>query len=90
MPILKRMEARQYRLLQLELLRSKADKTANMEESRNIDTRIRVVLNLQRRDFNRLDTHREGLHLDVLKAIDTWGDTIDQAEENQASVEATG
>jgi hypothetical protein len=37
-----------------------------------------------------LDTHREGLSPDALKAIDTWGETIDQAEEDQASVEATG
>ncbi len=27
---------------------------------------------------HRLDTHREGLSLDALKAIDTWGATIDQ------------
>ena len=39
--------------------------------------------------INRLDTHREGLS-DALKAIDTVGETLDQAEEDQALVEATG
>jgi hypothetical protein len=40
--------------------------------------------------MNRLDTHREALSPDALKPIDTWGETIDQAEADQASVEATG
>jgi hypothetical protein len=86
-PILNRTEARQYRLAQLAIVRSKATDT---EASDNITIRIGVLIKAQRRDFNRLDTHREGLSPDALEAIDTWGETIDQAEEDQASVEATG
>jgi len=101
-PILKRMESRQSRLAVLVLRASKAyqaaardaaaapmDSASETEEAKNIEVRVRVLLNAQRRDFNRLDTHREGLSPDVLKKIDMWGEIVDQAEEDQASVEAT-
>jgi hypothetical protein len=88
-PILNRMEKRQGRLLVLSLQGTKDIQAGDMEAEKDIEVRMRVLIRAQRRDFNRLDAHREGLSSDVLKKIDTWGETIDQAEEDQASVEAT-